>query len=209
MKKLYSYIIVFIIGGVLGYFARDFNTEVKTEKTKTTVITEGIDTSTLKKTIAVRSSAVISYQSYTPPDRPEAPQSKPAGEFHLLEEVAAWDTVTKEGFVANIKYFTKQKFFNNYFEIPERTITKYRTETITETEKITETVYRLPEWELGIGARGWLEDLNVSYAPYLLLQYNVDLWLVNASLGGKGVAVFEQGKVKLIPEVNAELKIGL
>lgn len=197
MKK---YIVILIAGMLIGGFLTDFLTDLLTPKpeTKTAtepIIKENIDTSFVTREVDTKSQAEITNVSIGG----DSSQS--------FEKVAKWDTTTVDGFEAHIKYFTQQEVFQNRFKIPERTITKFKT--IETTSTITNTVFKLPQWELGIGAKALYSENKFNYYPMLTLTYNAELWIVNASIEGKAITSFNSGSISMEPEIEVKLKFNL
>lgn len=208
-----SKVVLFLIGMLSGLLLVQaynvlFYTEPVISRTETTHTIETIDTATAVKGISSVSPAKIIYVPvlHTSPGESGVIPALDSS-LYWFEEVAAWDTTTADGFEANIQYFTKRKYFSNSFKYPERIITKEVTTTKSETS--VETVTKIPEWQLGAGAKGLLKDSRFDYYPFISLAYNTKVWFMLFELEGKALTQFETGRIKMEPEITSQLKIEL
>lgn len=208
--------ILFVIGLLSGLLlVHSYNLIFKKDApvistTETIHTVERTDTSTAVKGVSSISPAKIIYM---PSDRlhisPGESGNLPKPDSSLIwyEEVAAWDTTTADGFKADVKYFTQSKYFQNSFEYPERIITKEK-ET-TKTVNTVQTVSTIPEWQLGIGAKGLFQENKFEYAPFLSLSYNTKIWFAFFEFQGKALTQFDAGRIKMEPELSTQIKIEL
>lgn len=200
--KLIPYLAVLLIGFVIGYAV--FNKECSSVKSKTETVTiVKQDTVRIDKVIYVRVPALISSTLQDDTNQQGGDLPLPA---KLTEEVAYWDTTTQDGFVARIKYFTKRKMFENYFNIPARVITKEVTTTTDNTDSFVE--YRLPKVQLGVGVKNYLKESSVYSTPFLSLSANEKLWFMNFTAELKALTQFKES-IKIDPELELKLNINL
>jgi hypothetical protein len=75
----------------------------------------------------------------------------------------------------------------------------------------TETIVKkeLPEWILGVGASLIYQDSKFEKQPFVNLQFNKKLWFLYFQTEVRQNVLFDNGNVKLIPQLNAQIAIGL
>ena len=199
-KKIVSYLIVFALGFCLGWYV--FSGQEIIEKiTVKEKIVEKTDTLTITKTIYTKTPATTLIVTSTPD-----PQSGGAAlPSAFEEEVAHWDTLTEDGFSADINFFKRQNLFENSFVIPERIITKEKTIT-KEIEKET-TITKLPAYVFAVGVNLPWEDSQIKVLPFLSLTANEKFLFINYSIELKTLADIKQNGFTLIPEVEGAINI--
>ena len=76
---------------------------------------------------------------------------------------------------------------------------------------VTETIVKkeLPEWLLGVGASLIYQENKIEKSPFVNLQFNKKIWFLYFQSEVRSGVFFDNGNVKLIPQLNAQLAIGL
>lgn len=198
--KFFSYLITFLLGVTLGWFLWGKQEVITNTVIKETVV-EKTDTVVTEKKIYIKSPATTLTVHHTPDTHNGAvvPGSI------LFDEVAHWDTLTKDGFTADINYYKKGNFFENRFVIPERKIIKEKIIT-KEIEKEIVTS-KMPAYVFSAGARmNYQEDLLKGY-PFLSLAANNKFLFINYSIAITTLADIKGNGFTIIPELEGRFNI--
>lgn len=211
MERYKINIIIFLAGAVAGFIFNDLLLTKKIPKTTSnSVITRETVTTQSADIISTSSNATIEYVASRSKKTPLLPDSSGEAVVYPFENdniayeaVAKWDTVTSDGFIARIKYYTEQQRFENYFRIPKT----QTTETTYEIRGNNYTSFQLPEWEIIAG-------INTSYNNKLLingfgrLKRNMQLYgKLYTSLGaGTDYDILSN---RFYPATEFELRLGL
>lgn len=194
--KVFSYLITFLLGVTLGWFLWGNQKVITNTVVKETVV-EKTDTVTIENKIYIKSPA----QTILTPD-PESGAVPPGSTF---EEIAHWDTLTKDGFTADINYYKKGNFFENRFVIPERKIFK---EKIVTQEVTTErTLSKLPDYVFSIGARMNYQNELIKGYPFLSLAANNKFLFINYLIAVSTLADVKGNGISIIPELEGRFNI--
>jgi hypothetical protein len=197
---LFSYLITFLLGVTLGWFLWG-KQEVITNTVIQETVVEKVDTFLVEKKIYIKSPATT-LTVHQSPDTHNGADS--AGSIYF-DEVAHWDTLTKDGFTADINYYKKGNFFENRFVIPERKIIKEKI--ITQEVTVDRVISKMPAYVFSAGARmNYQEDLLKGY-PFLSLAANNKFLFINYSIAVTTLADIKGNGISIIPELEGRFNI--
>lgn len=197
-KKLFSYLITFLLGVTLGWFLWGKQEVITNTVIKETVV-QKTDTVLVENKIYIKSPA----QTLTV-EKPD-PQGGALPPGSAFEEIAHWDTVTTDGFTADINYYKESNFFENRFVIPERKIFKEKIVTKEIEKQIVSKV--MPAYVFGIGARMNYQYELIKAYPFLSLTANNKFLFMNYSVEIKTLADIKGNGLTIIPELEGRLNI--
>jgi len=191
------------VGVSIGYLlfnktvSENISVKEKTEITETTRTEE-----TVKEVEAVKS-AVITKERI-----PEFAEKYFESVPEIKNNVARWDSITSDGFEGHVKYFIEENLFVNNFKYPERIV--YKDKTVNKTTDSTKTILvkELPAFQIGGGVKSVLEK-EFKVLPFCYLAANTKLWFLNATIEVKALIDNENLTVKIKPEIEGKLSIGL